>query len=293
MPNQPTQLNQPTYQSTKQPTNQQSTNQGIVDDDSPPLSQSATDSLSVPPRHMLLRHWQQRPSEHTQSHTTCTNSTLQHKATPHVPIRLRSQPHSQLPAQIHTRHHSGLHTQLRLSSSSVSRSASCSSLLVILGLNFLLDPRPQLPPCHHRPQLPLLTISQGRTLVNSEPQLPLAMALPSSQRQPEDPGSSIKGHRRTPVDRPHFTWPIRLPVITSEPISLCCSMPSGACQPTGHSAVCCTLSSIPGSAPASALLSPIPRPLSLSTLGFDLELRSTHTLPRSLLYPGGYLAVLR
>ena len=135
---QPTALNQPTYQSTKQPTNQPSTNQGIVDDDSPPLSQSATDSLSVPPRHMLLRHWQQRPSEHTQSHTTCTNSILQHKATPHVLIRLRSQPHSQLPAQIHTRHHSGLHTQLRLSSSSVSRSASCSFLLVILGLNFLL-----------------------------------------------------------------------------------------------------------------------------------------------------------
>ena len=85
---------------------------------------------------MLLRHWQQRPSEHTQSHTTCTNSTLQHKATPHVPIRLRSQPHSQLPAQIHTRHHSGLHTQLRLSSSSVSRSASRSSLLAVLGLIF-------------------------------------------------------------------------------------------------------------------------------------------------------------
>ena len=132
-------------------------------------------------------------------------------------------------------------------------------------------------------------ISQGRTLANSEPQLPLANG--TAQKQ-----SAARGSRPAAVSRATDARQSTAPTShgpsdfqsqhqSQSPFVARCPPAHVSQQDIPQCAAPSVLYLAPP--PLVPFLSPIPRPLSLSTLGFDLELRSTHTLPRSLLYPGG------
>ena len=114
------------------------------------------------------------------------------------------------------------------------------------------------------------------------------MALPRSNRQPEDPARQQYQGPQTHASRPpplHMARPTSSHNIRANlPLSLDALRRMSANR-TFRSVL--HPHSYTWLRPCQCPLSPIPRPLSFSTLGFDLELRSTHTLPRSLLYPGG------